>query len=92
MALEFLPQLKARVLISRSPLEAALRLAIAGNVFDFGAGQSIQRNDIDEGIRQALIAPFTGRIDLLKEAISTARTILFLADNAREIVFDQPLI
>jgi len=92
MALEFHPQLKDWVLTSGTPVEMALRLAIAGNVIDLGAGESIHRDDINEAVRHALIAPFTGQIDSLKKAISRARTILYLADNAGEIVFDQPLI
>ena len=94
MALEFHPQLKDRVLESDTPLEMALRLAIAGNAIDVcvGAGVDIQREDLNETIRHALGAPFSGNIDSLEKAISRAKTILYLADNAGEIVFDQPLI
>lgn len=70
--------------------KTTLRLAIAGNIMDYGAADHF---DIDSVIIKVLHADFA--IDhscLLKEKIEEAKNILYLGDNAGEIVFDRLFI
>ncbi|HIJ64348.1 MAG TPA: DUF89 family protein [Candidatus Hydrogenedentes bacterium] len=91
-ALELYPALKSKVARSTNPLETAVRLAIAGNIIDIAVKGDVGRVDVDEAIEHALTAPFDVDIDGFAEAVSAADTILYLTDNAGEIVFDRLLI
>lgn len=72
------------------PLERAVHLAIIGNIIDFGTEIHI---DLDGTAQRAFAAPFAvDEIDLLRERIHGARCVLYLADNAGEIVFDRELL
>ena len=75
-----------------SALEAAVRLAIVGNLLDVGAKTQLSEDAILEAFEDALTAPLQGAIAELDEAIREARQILYLADNAGEIVFDRDLL
>jgi uncharacterized protein with ATP-grasp and redox domains len=72
------------------------RLSIAGNILDFGIGNltSEQSADtLDETIQDALTRPIPpGNVALLREAIEEAEDILYVGDNAGEIVFDRLFI
>ena len=92
LALSLYPELKARVAESADPLEAAVRLAIAGNIIDFGVTASLTDAAVHETIDRALREPLIGSVEPLREAVAEARDILFVADNAGEIVFDRLLI
>lgn len=75
---------------SKDRLEAAARLAIAGNVIDFGIYRAV---DIGATVRRALDEPLdVDNYAEFKEAVSTHKEILYLLDNAGEIVFDMLLI
>jgi uncharacterized protein with ATP-grasp and redox domains len=91
-ALELLPKLKVRVAHSANPLEAALRLAIAGNTMDMGVNSHLDETHVHEAIEDALSAPLDGDVGGFFEALSGAQRILYLADNAGEIVFDRLLL
>ncbi len=96
MALGLYPQLKKKVHESQDRLLMAMEIAIAGNVIDYGAKNSL---NITEEIDRLLDAEFSAKAgktvfdykhfkgDLLK-----AKTVLYLADNAGETVFDRVLI
>jgi uncharacterized protein with ATP-grasp and redox domains len=89
-ALKLYPSLKTTVDESPEPLRTAARLAIAGNVIDFGIFTSI---DIEGTIRRALNGPLAvDDYNIFADAVSAADEILYLADNAGEIVFDRLLI
>ena len=92
-ALELYPGLEEKVDTSEYPLETALRLAIAGNVIDLGVKGDVRDDDIDQTIVNALSAPLPpGAIDDFREAAHQAHRILYIGDNAGEIVFDRILI
>ncbi|MCX7913976.1 MAG: ARMT1-like domain-containing protein [Thermodesulfovibrionales bacterium] len=83
-------EMKERILKSKDPLHTAVRLAIAGNVIDFGVYTSI---NILETIDKALKGPLAiDDFSLLREALSDNSEILYLLDNAGEVVFDKLLI
>jgi uncharacterized protein with ATP-grasp and redox domains len=92
-ALELYPALKRRVRTSADPFATAVRLAIAGNVIDFGSRSSLSDSEIHEAIEDAMNDPLDpGALADLRQGVEQARDILYLADNAGELVFDRLLI
>ncbi len=82
--------LKQKVSQSADPFETALRLAISGNIIDYGPAQDF---NISKTIDHVLSADFAiDHSKKLKEAINNANTILYLGDNAGEIVADKLFI
>jgi uncharacterized protein with ATP-grasp and redox domains len=92
MALELLPALRDNVERSSDPLEAAARVAIAGNVIDMGVYGSLRVDDVKSALARSYEEPVRGDMAAFREAAASARTILYLADNCGEIVFDRLLI
>lgn len=93
LALQMYPELKQQVEASTDPLEAAVRLAIAGNVIDFGVDSAVEQSRVERTIAESLTDPFDREnLETFKDAISRAEEILYLGDNAGEIVFDRLLI
>ena len=92
LALELYPSLATMVSRADDPLEMAIRLATAGNVIDLGVRSSIDKHHVEEAILHAVETPLNGEVAELSEALSHARSVLYLTDNAGEIVFDRLLI
>ncbi|WP_258928322.1 damage-control phosphatase ARMT1 family protein [Desulfoferrobacter suflitae] len=92
MALRLLPELRAQLESASDPLEQGVRLAIAGNVIDMGINGHVTEADLRQSVNQVLDDSFSGDLNVFRAALSTARNILYLADNAGEIVFDRVLI
>jgi len=92
MALNMLPELKANVRNATAPLATALRLAIAGNVIDLGVNGQITEDEARLCIHNAINEPFNGDVEAFCQTVERAQNILYLADNAGEIVFDRLLI
>jgi hypothetical protein len=93
LALKLYPELKKLIGTSKDPLETAVRLAIAGNIIDFGADNSLEVSDIETAIDDCLTSDFDKtQLGYFRNAVTEAENILFLADNAGEIVFDRLLI
>ena len=89
LALDLLPDLRARVAASPDPFVSALKMAIAGNVIDLGANGGVTEAEAREAVDHAADEPVIGDIDSLRAAVDAAERILYLADNAGEIVFDR---
>ncbi len=92
LALDLYPMLKQRVNTAPDQFEAAARLALAGNMIDFGSGHTIRTSDVVATIETSLSAPINGDIRLLKQAVDAADTLIYLGDNCGEIVFDRLFI
>ncbi len=92
LALELLPELRAKIQSSGSPVLTAARVAIAGNMIDMGVNGNVTEGDLRQAMRHALSEPFFGEQEQFIQQIDEARSILYLADNAGEIVFDRLLI
>jgi uncharacterized protein with ATP-grasp and redox domains len=93
VALKLLPEMREKMRTAVDPLEMAVRLAIAGNIIDFGVNGDPDWDVVHESIRAAATAPFdASAVELLRSRLQTARSILYLADNAGELVFDRLLI
>ncbi len=84
------PNLKEQVRRASDPLWEALHLAAAANALDLGVHETL---DILRMLDQALSAPL-GRWEYrrFKEELAQVQRVLYLADNAGEIVVDRLLI
>ena len=91
-AMNLYPELKDRVKSAKDPLMMAVRLAISGNAIDMGANGNLQDADVGKALKKALIEPFYGDVENFRRALDQAKSILYLADNTGEIVFDRILI
>jgi len=90
LVLKMYPELKETVKKSRDPLRTAVRLAIAGNIIDFGV---LQEFNLEKTIKEVLKKKFA--IDdyrKLKEKLKDAETLLFFVDNAGETGLDKLLV
>jgi uncharacterized protein with ATP-grasp and redox domains len=88
--LKMYPALKKHIEESNDPLRTAVRLAIAGNIIDFGP---LQDFNLEKTIKEVLSRTFSvDDYEQLKEKILNAKTLLYFADNAGEIVFDKLLV
>ena len=92
LALKLYPTLREWVEDSNRPMETAVRLVIAGNVIDFGVNSQLTEDQVRQSVTHALSAPLDADLNEFFRAISDAERILYLADNAGEIVFDRLLI
>ena len=92
-AMKMVPATREKISRAADPLLIALKYAIAGNLIDYGLEHPVS---IDEQNRQIdEIASTTFSIDdsdALRDALVGAKTMLYLGDNAGEIVFDKLLI
>ncbi|MGC9522159.1 MAG: damage-control phosphatase ARMT1 family protein [Anaerolineae bacterium] len=89
-ALALYPRLKALIADASDSLERAVRVAIAGNIIDFGPGNSY---DLETAVAEILERPLAlDDLDALRDALQAADTLLYLGDNAGETVFDRALI
>ncbi|MDD3014802.1 MAG: ARMT1-like domain-containing protein [Candidatus Gastranaerophilales bacterium] len=86
-ALKLYPEYSQIVNTSNDKFDKALRLAVAGNVIDFGPGHKIDINkSIDEIFNSKLSIDHS---IVLFDEIKRAKNILYTADNTGEIVFDR---
>ncbi len=92
LAMTLLPDLQARVQQADCPLDMAVRLAIAGNVIDLGVTSQVCEADVRTAVDRVLDEPFVGDLREFRKAVLRAGRIVYLADNAGEIVFDRLLI
>lgn len=98
LALGIYPRLRGKVESSRDRLLAAVELAVAGNIIDYGVKSSLNvKKELDSILAKEdnAIRKESGSIfnyGSFKRALRDARTVLYLADNAGEVVFDRILI
>ncbi len=89
-ALRVLPRLEAMVDAAEDPLDAALHLAVAGNIIDLGIGHAF---DIEKDAHAIMEQPFAIHdIDDFRAALRPGVRLLYLGDNSGEIVFDRVLV
>ncbi len=98
LALRIYSRLKKKVNYSRHKLLTALELAVAGNIIDYGVKNSL---DVDKELKKILSEENKAirkegknifNYPEFRRALKNAGTILYLADNAGETVFDRVLI
>jgi len=97
-ALKLYPKLKQEINISEDRLLATVKLSIIGNIIDYGAKNSL---NVVEEIDHLFQGNFTinnenssttFKYNQFKESLNKINTIIYLADNAGEVVFDRLLI
>lgn len=92
MALAIEDDLRRLVRSSADPLDTALHLAAAGNVIDLGTMRTADI-DIHAAVDQAMRGRFAvDHSAAFRASLARCRDLLFLLDNAGEIVFDKILI
>lgn len=86
-AIEYCKKYETSIKNDINPLDKAMRLAIAGNIIDFGPTHDF---DVDKKIGEVFQAefPIDDSTELFEE-IKKAKSILYLGDNTGEIVFDR---
>jgi len=98
MALSLYPELKQEINSSEDRLLTAVKLSIAGNVIDYGVKNSL---NVEEEINKIFNKDFRSdnknnktvfRYQEFKEILSKVNHVIYLADNAGEVVFDRLLI
>lgn len=89
-ALKLYPELEKKV--KSSSFDTAVRLCIAGNIIDFGSHNKVGTKKVLDTIHDALSVDISGSVKPFRKACEKAATILWIADNAGEIVFDKLLL
>lgn len=93
LALKLYSELRKLIIGSEDPLATAILLAIAGNIIDFGVKSSLEEADLETAISESLAVDFHGaQLESFQDSVTKAEEILYLCDNAGEIVFDRLLI
>jgi len=90
MAKKMLPKLKKKVNEADDSLLMSIKLAIAGNVIDFGTSNRFNVEDI---VKNVMKKDFVDQgYKEFKKTLGHSNNILYLADNSGEIFFDKILI
>jgi len=90
IAKKLYPKLMRFMFSAKDKLLMAIKLAIAGNIIDLGI---LIKIDIDKTIKKAINSDLTGKnYKLLKQMLERPKSILYICDNAGEIVFDRILV
>lgn len=78
---------------AEDPFDMACRLAIAGNIIDFSVGLSLKPEDIIKSVEDSINHNIFGTgTKALRQAVEKAENIMYIADNAGEIIFDKFLL
>ena len=90
IALKYLPEVK-KILEEDDSLENHVKIAIIGNILDFGA--FTLDDDIESVIKESLKKDLTVKdIEEFEKSLKTNDKALYLVDNTGEIVFDKLLL
>ena len=92
-AMMMLPDTRRKMKAASNPFEVALKYAIAGNLIDYGMEHHVSIEEQNALIDTVASTAFSrDDSEALLSALSHAKTMLYLGDNAGEIVFDRLLI
>lgn len=82
--------LKKRIEDSENKIFESLKLAIAGNIIDFGTENEINENILIESIGQIDKKDLEiNDFDKMYQSLLTSKRLLYIGDNCGEIVFDK---
>jgi len=92
-ALRAMSQVRGCIERSERPFHTAVRFSIAGNIMDYALTSTWNEDQLSDTLARAESQSMDeGKVDQLAWAIDRAETILWLADNAGETVFDRLMI
>ncbi len=90
LALSIMPEISNLVQNADDPLNAAVHAAVAGNIIDLGIGHKF---DIHKDIALIMNQKFAiNALEDFRAELRPGRTLLYLGDNAGEIVLDTLLV
>lgn len=92
LALTLYPSYRQQLQRADNPLELGVRLAIAGNVMDLGVKSGLDETEMLAALESCVTARLAGNITDFARAVAGANRILYLTDNAGEILFDRLLV
>lgn len=89
--LERLDSIRSRIRTMQDPVYAALQFAVLGNYLDFAALQGqVSFDKLDDMLDKALDMPLDrDAYAAFRQDLSQAKQLVYLTDNAGEIVFDR---
>lgn len=89
-ALRILPSIRKMIAGSGDPLDAALHAAVAGNIIDMGIGSPFE---LETDIHRIMGEPFAiNHLEKFRSELRASSRILYLGDNAGEIILDTLLV
>lgn len=92
-AADLLASMQKTVESQQDILAAKVKLAIAANIIDFGKNNNLTEKEVLSCFAKAIeVTIDSSALENFKEIILEANNILYLCDNAGEIVFDRFLI
>ncbi len=92
-AMALWPRLHRLLADAEDWVEMGVRIAIAGNIMDLGVVSPEALADAEAELNRALAQDFAiSDLPRLRDDIEQARTVLYIGDNAGEIVFDKAFI
>lgn len=85
-ALGMVEDIRQVIATSNDPLYTALLFSIAGNIIDYGSQQDF---DAESALKNCLNTPLAiDDYQVLRKKLEKSRSLLYLGDNAGEILFD----
>ncbi|MCI7644359.1 MAG: ARMT1-like domain-containing protein [Lentisphaeria bacterium] len=94
-ALQLLPELYSRLaaLPEDKQFEYMVKMAIGGNIIDYGALKEVDFRRVRESLDKIAAAELSiEALELLEKKFAAAKRILYLGDNCGELVFDRLLL
>ena len=93
IALGLMDGLKEIIRKSKDSFETSLRISLAGNIIDFGPDSDLNEKILKDAIEKSFSQNLDNKkVKLLQKNIHDAERILFIGDNAGEIVMDKIFI
>ncbi len=93
LGLRLLPRLREAVRDSAEPFDAAVRLAAAGNIIDYGIFRDLDLAQAEKSILAVLEEPYDRAAAAeLKRRMDEADSIFYMLDNCGEAVIDRLLM
>lgn len=90
LALKLLPQLRKIVEQAANSFDAALCLAIAGNIIDYGINRDLDLTGIEKSIVSVIDQPYDKEAAKeLKKRMDHSQSIFYMLDNCGEAVIDR---